>query len=49
MDLKANIINLVKYHKEHCDGTCGCSLHFVGALLIQAGYTITDEEVSLFM
>ena len=48
--LKQNAINLVKHHKEHCDGeTCCISVFLVEQLIRQAGIELTDKEALEFI
>jgi len=45
---KDNMLNLVKYHREHCDGNCGVSLRQVLSVMLRAGLVVTEEERKLF-
>ena len=48
--MKANIIKLVKDHKDHChDSECGISLFLVKKLVEKAGFTLTDDEKRYFL
>jgi len=44
-----NLKNLVKHHKEHCDGSCTVSLNMVKMTIEELGGTIFPEEEQYFI
>lgn len=46
---RRNLLNLVEHHRAHCTEDCNVSLTLIRLMMIEAGYTFSEEEYKLFI